>query len=577
MKLLITRPELDARALGTRLNEAGFETLVSPLMEIVPTDAAPDIGNADALVFTSRNAVEALGLWLDEGSPLFDKPVYLVGEKTAAAARKIGFDNCLVADGSVDDLITLISQHPHKGETWAYISGDPIKRELDAPLEALGITLTRHVVYEARAIDDLNKQAVDALSNGEIDAVVFYSPRSVTLFTTALEKAGLNSAVEDLRALCLSDAIGDEARAHGFDEIWVAHRPNTDALIEGLKKAAEGKADMSDETVSKPKKPVVKYLPWALLFIALVFIAGLFSASKIPFLAPPPPEPVVEPASSGLADAVSTLVGRINDLQQRMKALEDAPAPVDNDLATRVETLESVQPAQVDLQPLINKLNALEQRIAAYEAAGGGEVTVIPQGPDPELLARIDELEARLAQTGQRVDNSKPALGLLSFATLKDQIATGAVYQNSLKSLGTHIGENSLAFQALKSHAATGVKTDAALSEDFSRIGNDLLLAAKTPEDAGWWERFLARMQTVVTIRKTGDVDGASPEARLSRLEARVLEKNWPGALAALNEFPAYVCDVPAVKDWAEQVRIKVEVENALGDLERLLNRPEAE
>jgi|GEM_PF-404360 len=580
MKLLITRPDLDARALSARLEEAGFETLVSPLMEIIPAQSAPEIGDVDALIFTSANAIDALAIWLEEGSPCLDKPVYVVGEKTEAAARKAGFTTCHVADGSVDDLIALVSKSPHEGERWAYISGDPIKRDLDAPLDALGIKLSRHIVYEARAIDSFTEEVKDALISKEIDVVLFYSPRSVTLFTAALEKAGLNSAVEDLRALCLSETIGDEARQQGFHEIWVAHEPNTDAVIEGLKKASEGTPDMDLEPTTKTKPPLVKYLPWALLFIALIFIAGIFSASKIPFLAPEPPAPVEVPASTGLTDAISTLVKRINDLQQRLDGLENAPQGTDEALAARIETLESVQPAQVDLTPVLNRLNSLEQRLSSYEAAlaeGNDDINFIPQSPDPELMARLDALEDRLTQMPAQTGSDVSALRLLSFASLKDQIATGAVYDNSLEGLGSYIRESTPAYQTLKTYATTGVQTDAALKQDFSLISGDILLAAKTPEDAGWWDRFLARTQTVVTVRKTGDVDGDTPEARLSRLETRVENGDWAGALSALNEFPAHVRDADPVKAWAEAVTAKTEVEGALAALARRFNAAEAQ
>ena len=87
MRVLITRPREDATPLAAELAALGHETLIEPLLTIVPRrDAEIDLQDVQALVFTSANGARVFaGL-----SPRRDLPVYAVGGSTAQAAGGAG-------------------------------------------------------------------------------------------------------------------------------------------------------------------------------------------------------------------------------------------------------------------------------------------------------------------------------------------------------------------------------------------------------------------------------------------------------------------------------------------------------
>ena len=61
MRVLITRPEDDARPLAERLAARGIEALVEPLLIIVPVAGAElDLDGVQALLVTSANGARAL-------------------------------------------------------------------------------------------------------------------------------------------------------------------------------------------------------------------------------------------------------------------------------------------------------------------------------------------------------------------------------------------------------------------------------------------------------------------------------------------------------------------------------------
>ena len=89
MKLFVTRPRLDAEPLAELLREKGHETVIAPLIEIVPRKHVP-IPRLDfqAICITSANGIRSLAVPLPSGLP-----VYAVGAQSAVAAKAKGFTN----------------------------------------------------------------------------------------------------------------------------------------------------------------------------------------------------------------------------------------------------------------------------------------------------------------------------------------------------------------------------------------------------------------------------------------------------------------------------------------------------
>ena len=107
MRVMITRPREDAEALAGRLAEDGIESLIEPLLEIIPRAGETlDLDDVQALMLTSANGARALGRATDRR----DLAVYAVGPATAAAARAAGFTTVATAGGDVEALSRLSLQ-----------------------------------------------------------------------------------------------------------------------------------------------------------------------------------------------------------------------------------------------------------------------------------------------------------------------------------------------------------------------------------------------------------------------------------------------------------------------------------
>src|SRR5947209_14822822 len=96
MRLLVTRPEPDATRTAQMLRARGHEVLVAALLSVQTIDA-DFAGPYGAVLMTSANAARAIGTHR-RFAELRELPAYVVGSRTADAAREAGFPHVESAD-----------------------------------------------------------------------------------------------------------------------------------------------------------------------------------------------------------------------------------------------------------------------------------------------------------------------------------------------------------------------------------------------------------------------------------------------------------------------------------------------
>ena len=229
MKLLVTRPALDAGPLSDLLTAAGHTVLLDPLLSIRFRDrSALDLDGATGLLFTSGNGVRAFAAL----STRRNIPAYAVGDRTATLARELGFDRTLSADGDVAALVALVHAHrkPEDG-LLLHVSGHDVAGELAQSLEAAGYTVRRAVLYDAEPAADLAPATRTALGTGTLDGVLLFSPRTARHFVALMHLSGLSSRAGRLAAWCLSPAVAQALNGLKLAEIHIAAEPTQAALL----------------------------------------------------------------------------------------------------------------------------------------------------------------------------------------------------------------------------------------------------------------------------------------------------------------------------------------------------------
>ena len=231
MRVLVTRPREDAAELAAALEARGHNVMLEPLLTIEPRDPAdwpPGHEAAQALLVTSANGIRAFA----RSDARRGLPVYAVGAASAAAARDLGFDNVTSAGGDVEDLAALAAArldpaagpllHPAAGK----LAGD-----LQGALSAAGFSVLRAVLYDARPCTALSAATAEAINQGVIDAVTFFSPRT---FVSLVGAARLEAGCRAIAAVCLSPAVAAALERLSWREVVVAAQPDQTSLLAAL-------------------------------------------------------------------------------------------------------------------------------------------------------------------------------------------------------------------------------------------------------------------------------------------------------------------------------------------------------
>ncbi|MEJ0050466.1 MAG: uroporphyrinogen-III synthase [Methylovirgula sp.] len=231
MQVLITRPAEQAHETAAVLSVLGHEALLSPVVEVVPTDNLWPRGTIDLVVATSARAFEALLAQPDfptaEARRLI--PLYLVGEKTCEAARLTGFAGPAVMADTAKDLAPKLIAQLRSYTRALYLAGRERKPKLERMCVDAGFTLDVLETYAAAAASRLSDAALAALDEGTVSAVLHYSQRSTAIFLELLEAEGFDPAA--LHHIAISEDAAIPLRELNLPHIDVAAQPDEDSML----------------------------------------------------------------------------------------------------------------------------------------------------------------------------------------------------------------------------------------------------------------------------------------------------------------------------------------------------------
>lgn len=232
MRILVTRPGDEGHTFAARLSDIGHVPVVSPALEIVPIDGpAIDTQPFAAVAISSANAVRALSQrTADRGAKII-----CVGAASAAAAASAGFMDIHSSAGEgVAGLVQTIGLTVKRDQgPILYPSAEDVAGDLERTLASQGYRVDRRILYRAVLANQLTPAAHAALSNGNIDAVTYFSARSVQGAVAAARTAKLFDTLKTLPAYCLSAAIAAEAEGSSASTI-VARKATETAMLELL-------------------------------------------------------------------------------------------------------------------------------------------------------------------------------------------------------------------------------------------------------------------------------------------------------------------------------------------------------
>lgn len=233
-RVLITRPLEAARKTAALARALGHEPLLAPVLAIRAVALEPpSLEGVQAVLVTSRHAVAAAARIAER------RPLYAVGEGTAAALAGVGASPVAVADGDGVSLARLVADRlDPRGGALLHPTGEVVAGGLIEGVEAAGFVYRPWVVYAADPVPRLPAAIAADLDAGRIDAVTFHSPRSGRIFAELLRAGDRESVAADVVALALSANVAAALGGLKWHDLRIAPRPDErgmGALLEDLR------------------------------------------------------------------------------------------------------------------------------------------------------------------------------------------------------------------------------------------------------------------------------------------------------------------------------------------------------
>jgi uroporphyrinogen-III synthase len=247
MAVLVTRPHPDDEATASALRAKGFEVMLAPMLRFEPVAFHDDEdARYGAVIVTSANALRGIAPHLQDSrlqdSRLLKLPLFAVGEHTASAAHRAGFDNVIPASGDAASLRDLVlasvkAKELKKASPLLYLAGADLARDLAGELGERGFTVVTHTTYRMIPVSSLPREACDAFAASGIEAVLHYSRRSARAFLDAARAGGVEISALAIPQCCISAAVASVVRDAGATQVMAAASSNENALFEVLDRA----------------------------------------------------------------------------------------------------------------------------------------------------------------------------------------------------------------------------------------------------------------------------------------------------------------------------------------------------
>jgi len=176
MHILLTRPIEDCSEMIIKFKSLGHQVSHLPLLRIDKVNYEQiNFSDFKGIIFTSANAVK----FLDH--KIIDKNIlcFCVGSATENAARSVGFQNVIAAEGNVENLRELIFQNfNQKDGSLVYISGETVSVDLDQQLLKEGYNIKRIINYRTTHNQNFDDKFVSELTLKLPEIVYVYSQNS---------------------------------------------------------------------------------------------------------------------------------------------------------------------------------------------------------------------------------------------------------------------------------------------------------------------------------------------------------------------------------------------------------------
>lgn len=234
---------------------------------------------------------------------------------------------------------------------------------------------------------------------------------------------------------------------------------------------------------------------------------------------------------------------RAEDVAQELETLK---ADFYSSPSKRIETLPEDGATQEEgknnFSDLENKVDVLKKNVQFLLGVSQDidKFLLIEQSNKNDLIVlkqQLNNIRKEINAKNDKKDEVSTA-AYIAVSALKNAVDRGGSYVNELETL-QHILPSIPELDLLKKTASMGLPNSAKLSADFAKVADAIVRTQDTvAADASVSERVRAWVKSLVTLRKTGDVEGMTLSAITARMEVAIQAGDYERALAEWTMLP---------------------------------------
>jgi len=250
-----------------------------------------------------------------------------------------------------------------------------------------------------------------------------------------------------------------------------------------------------------------------------------------------------------LPAAIAKLPPEVATLETRLAALEK-----------KIKPPADLGPVKASIAALAGKLEPLEKQVDSKVAAKVAPLVEALAKSATTIASNAKAIETTDAKAATSMVRSNAAATAIVARTLVERMAAGKPFDGLVDAIAA-MGAKDEQLKVLKSVAAKGVPTAAALQAAFKALESKVLARETPKQDAPIIDRLKQRAFSLVKVRPVGKSDSTSPAALFANITAALGDGEFIEAMKLYKQLPENGRE--AAGAWAKQLQTRIDAENA--------------
>ena len=233
--ILITRPKEQSKNLETILGLKGYKTYLESLYRIkyLKTNISHNINNY--YIFPSIHSVQSL-ISSKQINKFREVNILAIGNKVKQALISAGCKKILLTSIDSDTLVKKINKTNFRNYNFIYLCSNIVNTDFLKKTKKHQISLQTKIIYKTIPAIKLQNKLINNLKLGNISGATFLSKLAADTFLSLLSTYDCLSAAKNINIYCISERVAAPFIHKRFSSVYIAPKPNEDALIQSIKK-----------------------------------------------------------------------------------------------------------------------------------------------------------------------------------------------------------------------------------------------------------------------------------------------------------------------------------------------------